>query len=208
MNRFLPALLLLISVYSCSPLVNMQKTNRVVPALAPVIPFGPDTRIIYRASINISDKHLSGLFIFRQAPDHDFGYVSFISELGIEFLRLRLQDGELHTEYAMEALNRKIILNALGNFLLVILDDFDSSHTSVYKQKSDGAWIVVEKQALLQWEFWSMNEKNNPETISYYKGKKPSFILHLQYKRKGEVPHIIVFNHQRLPFHITLKKIQ
>ncbi len=207
MNRFLPALLFFVSFASCSPLTHLQETNSNIPAVAPVIPFGPDTQIIYRASINISDKHLSGLFIFRQAPGHDFGYVSFISELGIEFLRLRLQDGELHTEYAMEALNRNIIMNALGNFLLVLLDDFDNSRTSVYKQKNDDSRVVVEKQKLLQWEFWYLNDENNPETISYYKRKKPGFILHLQYQEKETVPYLIIYDHQRLPFHITLKKL-
>lgn len=86
---------------------------RILPTLDPTL--------LYKASIDVSGHHLSGLLVIKAMPDSSWRAV-FTNEAGVTFVDIGFQrDGSYTVHHAIRQLNRKAVLVTLEkDFALII----------------------------------------------------------------------------------------
>ncbi|MGC3948596.1 MAG: hypothetical protein QM762_29540 [Chryseolinea sp.] len=124
-------------------------------ACVPVIPY-LTTSSLYKASIDVTGHHLSGLLVIKAMADSSWRAV-FTNEAGVTFIDLGFQkDGSMTVHHAIRQLNRKPVLVTLGkDFSLIIGLPFQRSQISqsiageeVYfqaRQKKESYYFITSK---------------------------------------------------------------
>src|SRR5207342_1911679 len=80
-----------------------------------------DSSSLYKASIDVTGHHLSGLLVIKAMPDSSWRAV-FTNEAGVTFVDLGFQkDGTYTVHHAIRQLNRRAVLTTLKkDFTLII----------------------------------------------------------------------------------------
>lgn len=95
----------------------------ITPAnLQPVIP--PANAVKYKASIDVLNKHFTGLIILKQT-DADTKHLVFITELGMRMFDFEMKGDSMKPVFVFDALNKPKLVSALvRNFKTILLIDW------------------------------------------------------------------------------------
>ncbi|MDF2449146.1 MAG: hypothetical protein K0R26_1650 [Bacteroidota bacterium] len=98
-------------------------SNQIHPVIHPA---GTATK--YKASIDVVNKHFSGLIVVKKT-DSVTTHVVFITELGMKMFDLEKKDTAIQMAYVFEPMNKPALVNALKtNFThIFLLDVFDKT---------------------------------------------------------------------------------
>lgn len=102
--------------------------------LQPVIP--PGSAVKYKASIDVLNKHFTGLIILKQT-DADTKHLVFITELGMRMFDFEMKGDSVTPVFVFDALNKPKLVTALvRNFKTILLIDWFNK-TAELSTKSD-----------------------------------------------------------------------
>ena len=96
---------------------------RITPAnLQPVIP--PTNAVKYKATIDVLNKHFTGLIVLKQTND-DTKHLVFVTELGMRMFDFEMKGDSLKPVFVFDALNKPKLINALvQDFRAILLIDW------------------------------------------------------------------------------------
>jgi hypothetical protein len=90
--------------------------------LQPVIP--PANAVKYKASIDVLNKHFTGLIVLKQT-DADTKHLVFVTELGMRMFDFEMKGDSLKPVFVFDALNKPKLVTALvRNFKTILLMDW------------------------------------------------------------------------------------
>jgi hypothetical protein len=189
MNRFLPTVLFLSSLIflsGCSPLKGYKKTGALTPAAKALSAFTNLSKpILYRAEIDIANKHYSGLLLFKQLDT--VKRLTFITEVGMSIFDFEIKDRVIRLVSIFEPLNKPMIVKVLSEDMQRIFagsydpsEEYINENKKAYKQKTDlnyyffyGSDKTLDqmtvkgnlfKKAVAKYEY---QEEEIPQTINY-----------------------------------------
>jgi hypothetical protein len=101
--------------------------------IKPVIP--ETSAVKYKASLDVINKHFSGLIILKQT-DPETRHLVFITELGMRMFDFEMKGDSMRPVFVFEALNKPKLVNALlRNFETILLVDWFNKSAEI-KEKS------------------------------------------------------------------------
>jgi hypothetical protein len=102
---------------------------------------GP-TRYVFRASVDIRDRHLSGLLYVKRMADSTTR-IAFLNEFGMTWFDVILKKDSFEVAYCFKPLQRKVLLNILRtNFELLFRSRSGTAPSQWYVQKRTGYSIL------------------------------------------------------------------
>lgn len=195
-NLVLSSLLFICSCasYSDSFVEKQKSTASFSPPY--LLDFNEET---YKISIDAYGNQFGGILVAKKL---DFNYFrfAFLNEFGGKMLDFELNQGELKLNYALEQLNKKVILNLLKkDFYLLFSEqnsierEFTGLHCSILESTSS---------KLKQPVFYFINsDTQNLDSIILAKRKEKVKII---FDKPDEKDTQIVLTHGKLPIKISL----
>ena len=170
--------------------------------------FRPDlSNVIYRTSVDVVGKHLSGLLIFRSMPDSSFRVV-FTNEMGLSFFDFGFLPGNGFEVYqVVPQFDKKSVIKTLRkDFDLVMFRNLDSiskryslkDSSLVYHAcpQPDGINYYITDAGCHQLIKMQRSSAKKPVVEAFIMGGSPEIS-----------PDSILIRHLNFEFTITLKKI-
>ena len=203
--RYLLLSSILIMATACSSVYRgMQKTTGTIAcpqSFAPVF-----TKAIYKTTVDVVGKHLSGVLLIKAMPDSSTRLV-FSNEMGFKYFDLSFSaSGEFKVYYILPQMNKKAVLTTLRkDFELVLM-----------QQLQEKKLFVLQQDGLIYYGF--PQEKGN----NYYitdsscqhlvrmeraSRRKPVVAAVMQHYTNG-MPDTIGIRHLTFEFTIGLKKLK
>jgi hypothetical protein len=142
--------------------------------LQPVIP--PTVAVKYKASIDVLDKHFTGLIILKQT-DADTKHLVFVTELGMRMFDFEMKGDSMSPVFVFDALNKPKLVTALvRNFKTILLIDWFNktaelsakSGKEVLHLKSDKKHLFVFRDAANYALKQQVFNKHKKETRTIY----------------------------------------
>lgn len=200
-------LLLLINIVllnSCSTTKHYKAVSHSNIQLQPVLNATYNTAL-YKASIDIGDKHFSGLFYFKKLPNEEYR-ILFLSEIGLNLLELKYSHGLFEVINCQKFLNRKSLLNTLQNDLeLLIATPANGSRLKYFKHKSNPR-VLIKLKANSKRCYYFYSQNNELDQII----KKKTFSkVNIQTNgNRQHMPELIEIQHNRVKLNIKLKLLK
>lgn len=120
---FLSSLLALLA--GCAPLRGYQKIKTIGTAEGVVQPVTSDSAQLYRAEIDVLNKHFSGLLLVKSTTDSTT-HLTFVSEVGMTIFDFRVVNKTIELVSILDPLNKASLVAVLKQELsrLILLDLF------------------------------------------------------------------------------------
>jgi hypothetical protein len=202
--RFLIFLSFSVSVFSCSQYRKMQKINSdvyCIQAFKPML-----NHVVYKTSIDVLGKHLSGLLVIKQMPDSSTRLV-FSNEMGLSFFDFGFDTVNVFTVYQIiPQMNNKGLIKTLRKDFELIM----------YRNMDYGKSFTLTDSGLFYHAFPQVKGVNYYITDSNCRhllkmqrasSKKPVVEVTLFDTAPGSAPDSISIRHLNFNFSIDLKKI-
>lgn len=169
--------------------------------------------IKYRASIDVLNKHLSGILIFKTQEDSSVRAV-FINEMGVTFFDITFFEDRYEYNSIMESMDKKAVKISLAKDLGMILV------RSIYKKipkiempNSKSEICFNEKNITLKLKrkgtvMYCANQQFTefPLIYNYGKKEKPVITITQNYSAESSMPDSIFVEHHKVHFTISLKQ--
>lgn len=98
-------------------------------SLQSVIP--PTNAVKYKASIDVLNKHFTGLIVLKQT-DADTKHLVFVTELGMRMFDFEMRGDSMKPVYVFDALNKpKLVTALIRNFKTILLTDWFNKTTEL-----------------------------------------------------------------------------
>ena len=161
-----------------------------------------ETAYVYKTTIDVYSKQLSGIFIAKKIND-TMHRVVFTTDFGNTLLDFEISEKSFELKHCIDELNKNIILNTLKNdFRLlfktnhIIFKIFENETNLIYKSKN-------EKQ--FNYLMFNKNELRLVQLIQASKTKE-KVVIHFQSKNSTLAENIII-DHQNIKVKIELNRI-
>lgn len=132
----------LLILTACAPVKKSQftacpKGSFQAPAWSS--PFRQDfEKALFHASMDVKDKHLSGIAIIKRTSDTSFHF-TFANEIGITYFDLEILKDNYQSIYVFEPMNKSALLKILfRDFNLLLFSDSKCGNPDKYLQKGSG----------------------------------------------------------------------
>ncbi len=195
--------LLLIFVGCKSEFASLKKVEAVscpVEKFKPVVPFA-----IYQASVDVLNKHLSGLLVIKTMDDNSV-HTLFQSEMGLTYFDfVWSNDNHFEVINVIKQMNKKAVINTLRkDFELMLMKNMDLSNvetlsdsTGLFNKILKGdeiIYIVTDSDCVQLKKIMSATSRKSKVTLTM---NTPS-----------NVPDSVNIHHEKFKFIISLKKIE
>jgi hypothetical protein len=160
------------------------KEKITVDHLIPVVNYrGLATK--YKASIDVLNKHFSGLVIIKRT-DSTTTHVVFITELGMKMFDLEKKDTAFQMVYVFEPLNKPNLISVLKtNFKNMLLMDIYGKNMSVGQtKKGDKVYELVEGRDS---RYFIIKESNQLVRQSIFHKKKKSSLVNYEFNTASQI---------------------
>lgn len=164
----------------------------------------------YRALIDVLDKHLSGILIFKSMEDDAIRSV-FVNEMGVTFFDATFTKNSYEFHSIMASLNKKAVKLALAKDIGMILQRgiYRSNPTKVKTSKNDtsisGIILPLQRKGYVRY-LPTSNGKGYAKIENW--GKKKKVITVFQnFREKNVEPDSIFVAHHNVHFTISLKQL-
>lgn len=157
---------------------------------------------LYNASVAVSDKHISGLMLFKSLPDSS-QHVVFTSETGLTFFNFSWdKSGEFHVRHIIKRLDRNMVIALLRRDLELIL--VPESYRSRASVLPDGRHAVTRKK---ETAFFTVSQdcKSLERTEVRHKEKLKTRIVF--FPENKNIPDSITIEHLNFTMQLTLSRI-
>ncbi len=202
-NQFLAFSLSTFLLLSCQPykLVDEEKQHQYT--VSNPLSVDVDSRAIYKVSIELFRNNLSGLFVIVNADS--LYKVGFVSEMGIKFFDMIIDDDGYEVVYCMDALNRKPVLNSIARSLKYIIED---------PVKHEGDFFVNEDNEVVYmlsdndgWKRKYYLDNNHVEQIVGRRLLRKKVFVNLDNYNNEEQPENIIFLQRGMRMRIEMTKL-
>jgi hypothetical protein len=192
--------LLLIVLFSQPLLAKTLEPNECLKNLRSGI-----ESIKYRASIDVLQKHLSGLLIFKRMDDSSIRAV-FMNEVGATFFDITFCNDSYHYNYVMKSLDKKSVKKTVAKDLGMIL------MRGIYKGRPscitshEHSYITLRLQSKGTVRYTTTPDCAPVELIENMGRKKAVISVRQFYTAKVSMPDSIFVQHHTVHFTISLKQ--
>jgi hypothetical protein len=192
--------LLLIVLFSQPLLAKTLEPNECLKNLRTGI-----ESIKYRASIDVLQKHLSGLLIFKRMDDSSIRAV-FMNEVGATFFDITFYNDSYHYNYVMKSLDKKSVKKTVAKDLGMIL------MRGIYKGRPscitslEHSYITLRLQSKGTVRYTTTPDCAPVELIENMGRKKAVISVRQFYTAKVSMPDSIFVQHHTVHFTISLKQ--
>jgi hypothetical protein len=202
--RYLLLISGLVFLSGCTTLYsNLQKTNTDIYCLQQ---FRPSfTAALYNATVNVTDKHLSGLLLIKKMPDSSTRLV-FSNEMGFTFFDFEFtKDGHFSVHQVLAQLNKKPVLRTLQkDFELILMQHLDDAKH--YALKDDSLVYITLPQS--KGFYYYITDTGCTRLIKLERASKRKVVMEaIMQNYTNGLPDTIGISHKNFNFDIGLKKI-
>lgn len=197
------SLLLFGASCSNSPYAFLQKTEMNKECLRSLKPVY--TSVLYKTSVDVVGKHLSGLLIVKKMEDGSSRIV-FSNEMGLTFFDFEFFENEFRVLYCIKKLNRTVVLRALQKDLsMLIQSGYNYRDLQTYRSDSFLYYAYLDGNETT----YLITDTNCTELqrIEHATKRKRKVIVNLTDAGRG-LPDSVYIAHQGFEFNIALKKIE
>ncbi|MEZ4981894.1 MAG: hypothetical protein R2769_09970 [Saprospiraceae bacterium] len=186
-NQFLPVLILLVSVFSCTSSYQNLKEVSNAQLVSNELPFPFETNeesLKYNLGIQTKSNYFSGIFVLKPVAKDTFR-LAMTTKSGQKIFDFSLNGETFEVNHCVPPLQKKLILSSLEEFFKLIVQPkslgqsfevyrLKNEGTPVYRYKKDGSWYTI-----------FMNQRGMPS--AYHKGnsRKPSVVVDFESYEKG-----------------------
>ena len=194
----------LLLVAGCSSVYkNMALANGNVHAINK---FKPEfARVLYRAEIDVTTHHLSGLLLMKTLPDSSSRIV-FSNEMGLKFFDFEFKpNGSFKVYYIIKQMNKRPVIKTLRkDFELVMMNDLDFKTAYLLKDTAHLYYVFPRvKGSFCYLENLDKGTLNSLEIASPHK----TIVKAIMNNYINNVPDTIGITHLNFRFNIGLKRI-
>jgi hypothetical protein len=170
----------------------------------------------YRASIDVLNKHLSGILIFKTQEDSSIRSV-FINEMGVTFFDITFYQGSYKYNFIMESMDKKAVKISLAKDLgMILMRGVYTVESRKFKEKgindkqvlgckSNTFTFKLKRKGTVM---YCANQHSTEFPLIYNFGKKenPVITIKQSYSAESSMPDSIFVNHHKVNFTISLKQ--
>ncbi|MEN8121053.1 MAG: hypothetical protein ABFS35_11925 [Bacteroidota bacterium] len=200
-------LLLSISLFflnGCLNTKSLTKEKNSTPSnISAVLGKGYNTAL-YKAKIDVRDKHFSGLFFFKKITGSSFRIV-FLSEIGLNLLDMEYKNSSFKIIRCQDFLNKKIILNTLKNDFKLLIDvPPNNNKNDIYKNSNNQISLIKIKDNSKKYYYFCAPDKKISKIIQVDGFKHIEVLIQ---KYNNSLPQEIEINHKRIKLKLKLSLI-
>lgn len=195
---------LLLVLTACTSAYDHLRKSEVVPCpvstFKPVIPYA-----LYATSVDVLNKHLSGLLAVKSVPDSSI-YTVFQSEMGLTYFEFEWErNGTFHARNVINKMNRKSVIKALRkDFELMLMNNLDTGNVSTFSDQQDlytryrqGSGFVYRVTDSACMSLKRMESASKRKTI-----------VEMNMFNSTGIPDSVFISHRNFKFNISLRKIK
>jgi len=131
LKHFFLSSCIILAFGQCSPLRGYTHAGKTKADKVSVLPIAdPRQSLLFKASIDLYDKHYSGLVLIKRTDEHT-EHLTFVTEVGMKMFDFEISDTSFNLVYIFEPLNKPKLISLLKEDLQLML-----LH-SLYRRESD-----------------------------------------------------------------------
>ena len=155
----------------------------------------------YRASIDVRDKHLSGILICKQV-EHNAVRVVFLNEVGSTFFDITLNEQDYIYHTVMSSLDKKAVKRTLAKDLgMIMARGIYNSYKNISTDKNIIKLKLKRKGTVL---YKANTTCKQYVSIDNY-GRKKVVSITQEFQKDNSMPETIFVQHHKVNFTINLK---
>ncbi|MBL0065596.1 MAG: hypothetical protein IPP38_11415 [Bacteroidetes bacterium] len=195
---------LLLVITACTSAYDHLRKTEVVPCpvstFKPVIPYA-----VYSTSVDVLNKHLSGLLAVKSIPDSSI-YTVFQSEMGLTYFEFEWErNGTFHARNVISKMNRKSVINALRNdFELMLMNNLDTSNVSTFSDQQDLYTLYQQGSGFV----YRVTDSACTSLKRMESASKRKTIVEMNMFNTSGIPDSVFISHKNFKFNISLRKIK
>lgn len=170
----------------------------------------------YRASIDVLNKHLSGILIFKTQEDSSVRAV-FINEMGVTFFDITFFEDRYEYNSIMESMDKKAVKISLAKDLgmMLVRGIFAIESQKSLKNRNNNNQAVGCKSNTFTFKLkrkgivtYCANQHSTEFPLIYNYGKKEKSVITItqNYSAESSMPDSIFVEHHKVHFTISLKQ--
>ncbi|MBK7852220.1 MAG: hypothetical protein IPJ66_14115 [Bacteroidetes bacterium] len=191
-------------ITACTSAYDHLRKTEVVPCpvstFKPVIPYA-----VYSTSVDVLNKHLSGLLAVKSIPDSSI-YTVFQSEMGLTYFEFEWErNGTFHARNVISKMNRKSVINALRNdFELMLMNNLDTSNVSTFSDQQDLYTRYQQGSGFV----YRVTDSACTSLKRMESASKRKTIVEMNMFNTSGIPDSVFISHKNFKFNISLRKIK
>ncbi|HEY4155095.1 MAG TPA: hypothetical protein VGM24_06700 [Puia sp.] len=201
--RCLLFLSLICGMLSCNAYRHLEKTNADFGCLQQ---FKPDIkRALYRTSVDITGKHISGLLLVKTLPDSSLR-IAFSNAMGFSFFDIGFLPGnEFKVYQILPQMNKAAVIKTLRkDFELVLFRKMDGKNRFALKDSSLIYYGFPQEKGVNYY----ITDTNCSRLVKMQRASKRKPVVEaVMFLDSGSVPDSVSIRHLNFNFSISLKKI-
>lgn len=195
---------LLLALTACTSAYDHLRKSEVVPCpvstFKPVIPYA-----LYATSVDVLNKHLSGLLAVKSVPDSSI-YTVFQSEMGLTYFEFEWErTGKFHARNVINKMNRKSVINALRkDFELMLMNNLDTSNVMTFSDQQDLYTRYQQGSGFV----YRVTDSACSSLKRMESASKRKTIVEMNMFNTTGIPDSVFISHKNFKFNISLRKIK
>jgi len=157
---------------------------------------------IYKANIEAYGHHFGGLMIIKKIKNNHHRVV-FTTEFGSKMLDIELIDHNFKTNFIVDELNKKMILNTLKNDFRLILQEVHNVE-KMYKNKN---FIVYQSKTDKRYNFFFVNDCSRQLDSIVHASKTKEKVMVSFKNVEGQLAKELSIEHKNIKLTIDLKYV-
>jgi hypothetical protein len=165
-------------------------------------PYFSDTNIdyVYKASINVYDKHFGGLLIIKKISENNHR-VAFTTEMGNKLFDFMFTENDFKVNFILDELNKKMLINILKKDFKVLVNE----NLDVLNSFSETKNLIYETSIFEKKHYYYFKENQLTQVIRIKNGKENVQFLFTEIN--DNFADQIKINHLNIKLEIKLKSI-
>ncbi|GGG35521.1 hypothetical protein GCM10010976_03980 [Bizionia arctica] len=155
---------------------------------------------VYKATIDVYDKHFGGLLIIKKIGDNNHRVV-FTTEMGNKLFDFTFLKDDFKVNFILDEFNKKILINILKKDFKVLITE----NLNVLKSFSDTEKAIFETNIYNKRHYYFFNESQLTQVIRTKNGKEN--VRFLYSKINKHLANQIEIKHRNINLEIKLKSI-
>ncbi len=195
---------LLLTITACSSAYDHLRKSEVVlcpvSTFKPVIPYA-----LYATSVDVLNKHLSGLLAVKSVPDSSI-YTVFQSEMGLTYFEFEWErNGTFHARNVINKMNKKSVINALRkDFELMLMNNLDTSNVTTFYDQQELYTRYQKGSGFV----YRVTDSTCTSLKRMESASKRKTIVEMNMFNTSGIPDSVFISHKNFKFNISLRKIK
>ena len=195
---------LLLVITACTSAYDHLRKTEVVPCpvstFKPVIPYA-----LYATSVDVLNKHLSGLIAVKSIPDGSI-FTVFQSEMGLTYFEFEWErSGTFHARNVIKKMNRKSVIHALRkDFELMLMNNLDTTNVEAFSDQQDLYTRYQQENGFV----YRVTDSACTSLKRMESASKRKTLVEMNMFNPFGIPDSVFISHKNFTFNISLRKIK